>query len=108
MRAGTLDRRIDIQSFTTTVAPDGTREKAWTTTIPNLPARYKAGRGTDVRAADVQDGQADAVFTIRWRGDVGRSQRILYDGETYKIIHPGELGRRDALELSAKILRAGD
>lgn len=101
MRAGQLNRRIQI-----------TR----TTTLPNPHEPWVPGEPTTVvvatlRAAQVQQSTEEfmrsfgesqetaIVFRIRCRSDVLLTDQVVYAGKAHEIVEVKELGLRDGLEL---------
>lgn len=53
---------------------------------------FKAGERT------VEQG---AVFMIRWRSDISTIDRVECEGKTYELALIREVGRKEALELTA-------
>lgn len=98
IRAGTLDRRIVIQ--TNTPAQDGYGEPvaSWST-LATVWARYEALTGRERFVADQVAAEIDARFTIRYRSDVTPKQRVTWDSKTWDIAAVLEEGRREALHL---------
>lgn len=106
MRAGQLNRRIQITRTTTVANPD----EPW---IPGEPTTVVVA---SVRAALVQQGTEEfmrsygesqvtaVVFRIRFRSDVELTDQVVFDGQTYDLIETKEIGHRDGLELRAKVV----
>jgi SPP1 family predicted phage head-tail adaptor len=100
MRAGELDRRITIQSQTTTQADNLELNTAWVDEV-SLPAAVKGLRGSERFEHDQRTAEQTKVFKIRYRKALTTKHRIVYDGQSYDIVNINELGRRAGLELTA-------
>lgn len=103
IRAGSLDRRIEIQRATES------RDD-----LNNVVLTWATLRTVWAAKADVRDGERWAAmevgaevttrFTIRWSpyvADVNPKDRIRYGGRTYDIVAVKEIGRREGLEITA-------
>lgn len=102
MRAGRLDRRIQIQTLTVTRDAHGGQLQTWTT-LATVWAQVIPMRGKELfEAAQFQPG-AEVKFVIRYRDDFDEKARIIYDGANFDIVHIAELGRQAGLEITAKI-----
>jgi SPP1 family predicted phage head-tail adaptor len=99
---GRMDRRITVQSFTTTQNAIGEPEKTWTALYTDISAEVAQVGGREYFSADQRVAEADCRFYIRYRGDITEQMRIVYDGKTYDIKHIREIGRRERLEILAK------
>lgn len=106
--AGDLDRRVEIQTPTDSVSSIGTPKETFAT-LATVWARFRPKHGREILAgggAEVS-ADADAMFLIRWRDDVGPRERVVFDGATYDILSVVEYGRRVGLELVCKARRVG-
>ena len=101
MRAGRLDRRIEIQVNSPTLNGVGEEIENWNT-LYNLWAEVIPVRGTERYASDQDAAVIEEKFKIRYVTGVTPLNRILYNGKTYDIKGVLELGRREGLELHAK------
>lgn len=104
MRLGNLDRRIVIESATEAQDSYGEAIKTWST-FATVWAKATPNRGDERFAANQIVAQADSMFRIRWQSGVTTKMRINYDGQIYDIVYLAELGRHEALDLYARILR---
>lgn len=103
MQAGTLDRRIVIQTFTTT--QDGAGQPVPTpSTLATVWAAVDSLRGKEPFQGEQFNAQRVSVFKIRWRDDIDETMQIVHDGDTYDIQSIIEVGRREGLEISALAL----
>lgn len=101
MRAGDLDRTIEIQTFTTTTDGVGKEKKNWTP-LYTVRAKVTPVRGEERFAALQNTAAAEVKFKIRYREDISTLNRIVYEGRTYDIVAVMELGRREGIELMAR------
>ncbi len=98
MRAGALDRRIVIESMSTTRSASGQVTETWAA-FKTVSAHKRDVRGDErFRAAQIED-RVETVWRIRWRDDLDPTMRINYGGVYYEIKGIVELGRHDGLEL---------
>ena len=106
MRAGNLDRVIDIQQLTL-ASPDlyGAVVPTWTT-LATMRAQLLQ-HATDDREAE-RGHTADVVrrFRTRWLDNVTLESRVAYDGQQYQITQIKELGRRRGLDLTVERVEA--
>lgn len=101
MRAGPLDRRIELQSRTT--AKDSYGEEVISfTSLAFVWASKRDERGREFLASNAERAEAMTIWAIRWRSDVKAQDRLVYATVQYDIESISELGRRDGLELICK------
>lgn len=99
MRAGWLRHRVQLQQVTRTVGSLGEPVETWTT-FATVWASVEPQRAREYVAAQSEQAQGAWIIKMRWRNDVTRSQRALWNGHTLEIesaISPFE--RRRELEL---------
>lgn len=82
MRAGTLDHRIELQSYTTT-NDGGDITRTWSTDA-TVWAQKMGMQPSDRYEAHQVEGTVDTKFRIRSRS-VSSSQRIKHGGDIYQI-----------------------
>jgi SPP1 family predicted phage head-tail adaptor len=82
--AGQLDRRITIQSFTTTTDDFGEVVKSFTT-LAEVWAKVEEKRGNEGEDGNQLVATKRVEFFIRYRSDINEQMRIVYNNETYKI-----------------------
>jgi len=82
--AGQLDRRITIQSFTTTTDDFGEVVKSFTT-LAEVWAKVEEKRGNEGEDGNQLVATKSVEFFIRYRSDINEQMRIVYNNETYKI-----------------------
>lgn len=83
-QAGQLDRRITIQSYTTTTDDFGEVVKSFTT-LANVWAKVEEKRGGEGEDGNQLVATKKVEFLIRYRSDIDEQMRISYNNETYKI-----------------------
>lgn len=102
MRAGKLDRRVRIERETVTRDDHGGQVQAWEL-VATVWAQVVPLRGQAlVQSAQLMPG-VETKFVMRWREGVTAADRLVYDGENYQILHLAEIGRREGLEILAKL-----
>lgn len=109
MKAGELDRRIQLQSATVTNDPDYNEEtRTWATYATVWAKMEHHGARSEWSEGEVfarEYAQFGLFLTIRYRGDVTSEHRVIFDGVTYEIIgKPRELGRREWLKLQVRVI----
>lgn len=101
MRAGNLDRVIEIQRRTTGLDLYGTPVDTWTQ-VETMRAQLIKN------AADNQEGQRGDItnaflnFRMRYLDDVTLENRVTYQGQQFEIISISEIGRRVGLEITCQ------
>jgi SPP1 family predicted phage head-tail adaptor len=104
MRAGRLDRRVQL--FHKTLTRNGAGENV--ATYPTAYATVWAGkrdlRGRELFVAQETQAEATATWTMRWRDDVLATDRLIDDqGRIFDIAGPpAEIGRRQGLDLACR------
>jgi SPP1 family predicted phage head-tail adaptor len=83
-QAGQLDRRITIQSYTTTTDAFGQKTKSFGT-LANVWAKVVEKVGDEGENGDMISATKRVDFFIRFRSDINEQMRITYNNETYKI-----------------------
>jgi SPP1 family predicted phage head-tail adaptor len=102
MRAGRKDRRIVIQRLTTTRSATGAEVEAWIL-AHTVWAEVTPVQGGEKFGADQLTSEAFTNFKIDYiSGITAKSYRIKYNGELYDIQYTQEIGRREALTITAK------
>lgn len=95
MPAPNLDRRITIQSAIETQDASGQPIQTWSDLAADEPAEYLPVSGMERFAARQYQAIAVARFRIRYRTDITRKMRLVYEGETYDITAAEEDRRFD-------------
>ena len=83
-QAGELDRRITIQSFTTSTDSFGEVNKSFIT-LANVWAKVEDKSGKEGEESEQIIATKRVEFFIRYRADINEQMRIIYENETYKI-----------------------
>ncbi|WP_352750894.1 phage head closure protein [Mesorhizobium sp. M0204] len=100
MRAGKLDRTINLQREVESVSPSGSVFSSWTTIATVRAELLQAS--ADEAATDF--GETETVlrsFRVRWIAniEITTAERVFYAGAAYNIKDIVEIGRRRGLEL---------
>jgi SPP1 family predicted phage head-tail adaptor len=106
IRAGNLDRRVVIQVNTPAQDAAGELVASWAT-LATVWAHVEPIAGSERFTAEQVHAEATYRITIRYRSDVGPTNRITYGGDTYVIESALEVGRQEALELSCTVKTDG-
>jgi head-tail adaptor len=98
MRAGNLDRVIQIERESTALDLYGVPIKVWTA-FAAMRAQ-KLENATDNRESDRGD-TTDKVITFRmhWIDGVTLDNRVSFEGQAFKITRLKEIGRRVGLDV---------
>jgi len=99
VRAGNIDRQVELQSKS--VKQDGYGEEIETwTRVATIWAGRKDLRGTEFFAAKQLSAEIACKWIVRYRNDITPyASRLVYEGNTYEVLAVIELGRREGLEL---------
>lgn len=100
MRAGALDRSIELQSRATGLDLYGTPIDVWTTfaTVRAQVLQYDTTNREGVHTTT----DTTITFRIYWLACVTLENRVLYDGQPSKIQKIKEIGRRVGLDISCE------
>lgn len=111
MKAGKLDRLIDIQAKTDTQSMSGEPIEAWANVVSRRPCEMRPVKG-DERWSTPQDVAEDQIeFRVRYSSDIvslSPLHRVIYPalsdgdavtGRIYNIIAVHEIGRREGLSI---------
>jgi len=101
MRAGILDRFVELQRRSTALDLYGTPIDVWTSyatmraqKLENATTMHEGQRG------DTPD--ALITFRMRWIDGVSTDDRVSYEGQAFKITVIKELGRRVGLDVTCE------
>lgn len=100
MRAGKLDRLIELQEKIETVQPSGSVSKVWIT-VATARAELVQTSADEIAAGFGEAQTDDLTFRIWWRPNLTTANRIVYAGAAYDIKRIVEIGRRRLLEIRA-------
>jgi SPP1 family predicted phage head-tail adaptor len=105
VRAGQLDRRIVIESATEAANALGEPVKTWATFATVWANLRQPSRGREYISAQAVNVEIDQVFRVRWLDGVTEKMRVNDGGKYYDILHLAELGRRQGLDIAARLRR---
>jgi len=97
IRVGALRYRINVQqpSKTDGSTTQGQRIVSWTNRLTDEPADYEyASGGQTARGRQVEE-TVRAVFTVRYRSGYTTEEQIVFNGETFGIVHIEPVMGRD-------------
>jgi len=102
MKAGRKDRRIAIQTLTTTRSATGAVTEAWIL-AHTVWAEKTHIDGGEKFTGDQLVSEAYVNFKIDYISNISpRLHRVLYEGRVYDILNTAEVGRREALNIVTK------
>lgn len=116
MKAGKLDRRIDIQRKSDGQSDSGAPIETWTNLVARRAATYSPVRGDEKGVAPQPVASQQVDFWIRWSAALAGltpKDRVIYpaimddlspedeitDDRVYDIIEVSEIGRREGLKI---------
>lgn len=99
---GNLDRRIAIQNYTVTKDGYGADIKTYAALI-TCWAKVRVDSGAEGIQAEQEIQTRTVTFTVRYYSAITEDSRIVYDGKNYDIISLAEVGRRNYLDITAKL-----
>lgn len=93
MRAGDLNTRITIESFT---PGDGWSDPGGWAEYVTLWANVRHLRGSEAIRSDKETTEVQASIRVRWRSDLNAGMRAVVAGKTYdvKAVLPDLVGRQ--------------
>lgn len=98
MDAGALDRRVCILKRRLQTGEAGEQQEVFDAQ-PAIWAKFIPMTGREYFQSDQVHEEETARFQIRYREDITTRDRIEYRDVQYNIVHIGEIGRREGLEL---------
>lgn len=118
LKAGRLDRRIDLQRKTDGYSISGEPTETWAAIAERIAASYSPVRGSERNTAPQWVADEQVEFWIRWNSnvsDLNPKDRIIYpalmdglspvdaetEGRIFDIISVLEIGRREGLKIMA-------
>jgi len=105
MRAGRLDRLIDLQRRSFIEDAEFKDEiETFSTYDTNVAAERMDRSGNENYFEGVNIPTRVTIYRIRYRDDVQELDRIVEDDKVYDIDYIKELGRREGLELTCRMI----
>ncbi|MBR0764143.1 phage head closure protein [Bradyrhizobium japonicum] len=98
MRAGNLDRLIEIQRRGTGLDLYGTPVETWTA-VATMRAQLLKNASDNQEGARGEITSAMLTFRMRFLDGVTLENRVTYQGQQFEIIGISEIGRRIGLDL---------
>lgn len=100
IKAGSMDRRITINTKGVTLDSSGS-EIATYTTVATVWADVNDNREKETTEGKQVTASEFTTFTVRYRTDVTPIDQIVYESKTYDIKGISEIGRREGLAIDA-------
>lgn len=101
MRAGNLDRIIEIQRRTTGLDLYGTPVETWTT-FATMRAQLLKNATDDREGARGHTTDAVLTFRMYYLAGLSLNDRLLYEGQQYEITGITEIGRRAGMDVTCQ------
>lgn len=102
MRAGRLDRRVEIRRRLVAGDPYGGETASWET-VATVWAGMRVLRASEINAAQGEHTRETREYTIRYRPGLAAGMAVVDGGHEYRVIlPPRELGRRAGLVLTCE------
>lgn len=98
MRAGAMDRVIEIQRASESVNNLGQVVAVWSTIATMRAQKIEASTAEFMRAFGASTETA-IVFRIRFLDGVTLADQVSYEGSAFNLVEVKEIGRRRGLEL---------
>lgn len=101
-QTGKLDRRLTLQTLTTTRGAEGGIVETWAD-LATVWAERLEETSREYRAAGARHTDISRVFRIRHRAGLGSgANRVVYESQEYDLIGVREEGRKEGLILSCR------
>lgn len=101
MNAGKLDRRIEIQTYTTTTDDWNHPTKSWTTTYTVWASKVDKSE-SERTELDQTVAVNRTIWTIRYIAGLDATARVKYGDDIYEVRGVKELGRREGIQLTTE------
>jgi SPP1 family predicted phage head-tail adaptor len=103
MKAGILNRRIDLWRYTQTgVSELNEPTFTWSVVMASIPAEVKPLTADERFSSDQVFAVRVTAFITRWFDDLTTEDVIAFDGGHYDITGIAEIGRHGGYEITAK------
>jgi head-tail adaptor len=101
MRAGNLDRIIQIEQSSTALDLYGVPFTAWTL-FATMRAQKLENAISDREGVRGDTTDDVITFRMRWLDGLTLEQRVTYEGQAFKIMSIKEIGRRVGLDVTCE------
>lgn len=105
MNIGRMDRRIELHQATEAQSSSGAVVLTFAL-LETVAAEVLPLRGAETFGEGREQALATRQFRIRYRSDVTPKHRIVYETRTYDIERVEEIGRREGLQITARLVDA--
>jgi SPP1 family predicted phage head-tail adaptor len=103
MRAGDLDRKVNLERYTLNQNDFGEPIETWSL-IASVWASRAILSGNETFESDQTAALALYRFRMYYRSDLDATCRIVYEGRNYNIKFIAEIGRREGLDITAELV----
>lgn len=103
MRAGKLDRTVEIQRHTVAVDDYGTQTEGWAT-VATVRAQVLQSTTEEFLRSFGTTSDIAIIFRIRHVDGLTPTDRVLFAGQAYDLKEVKELGRREGLDLRCALV----
>ena len=101
MRAGSLDRIVEIQRRTTSIMLGGTVEQTWST-FATMRAQLLKNATDDREGERGHTTEATLTFRMYYVAIINLNDRLLYEGQQFEITGITEIGRRVGIDVNCQ------
>lgn len=108
LSAGQRDRRIQVLKRQETRGASGGVTVTWVPAFRLWAAAHDRTGRERLMGGQEEVAAWDIRFTVLYRADVARTDRIQYGADTFSVRHIDELGRRDGLVLLCSLELSND
>lgn len=99
MRAGKMDRVIQIDTYSSVQDPSSGEEIAVWLPLATMRAEVIQSSADEFLAAGEVQGRVGVIFRTRYVAGVTVQSRVTHEGRYFNLVEVKEIGRRKGLEL---------
>ena len=103
MFAGKLDKRISLQRRSVVRDTFGSGNESFSN-LGTVWAEVRGVSGKEFFESRIENAEDVLEFKIRYREDLSRVDRVVYNGQIYDIINIKEIGRKVGLTLKGRMI----
>jgi SPP1 family predicted phage head-tail adaptor len=102
MKFELMDRRIDIQTESTTTDEFGAETNVWNV-VHSVYAQQIFGSSSEREDDEMETNNQRMTFIIRYQPNITTKQRVVVDESVFDIISVDELKRREILKITCEL-----
>jgi len=103
LRAGLLDRSVEIQVAAESAGTAGEVSRVWSM-VTKVWAQVIPMPGREVFRSDRDVAVRTARFIMRYVDGITAKHRLVYAGDYWNVLSVGEIGRKEGLEILAEVV----